>query len=498
MGGRKAVAAGLLKLHRVPLTASSPHLWILAAMFVIGIVFYYPQQILSIESPSLFSFLGLTRHSMERILFLVPATYASMVFGPRVGLVTLGLALAVILPRAFLLSVDQADALFQTGSVIITGVLINLWVNFKHKENLAFRRLAMRFEESEKQARASEQRYRYLFENASDAIWVQDVNGYLMESNRAFESLTGFKQAELKGVNLAKFLSQESLALAKEIRLKLVNGENYEQPYEQQFFVKDGVSKTVMMSTNAIITGGRITGFEHVARDVTRERQQQQNVRAYINQITRAQEEERKRVARDLHDDISPSILILIQKLDILVSGRRPKTAELKNSLQQIRSQAVEALEALRTTAQGLRPRIIDDLGLVAAVEWIAEELERDQQIQVTVEAEGIESELSPETQIVLFRIAQEALNNIRKHARASRVAIRITREDDDIVMTVTDDGIGFEVPERVEDMVSAGKLGLMGMYERARLLEGSFQVKSRPGETTRITVRLPAHIRGE
>jgi two-component system sensor histidine kinase DegS len=497
MAGRKAVAADFLKLRRVPLTVSSPHLWLLAVMFIIGIIFYYPQQILSIESPSLFSFLGLTHHAVERILFLIPISYASVVFGPRVGLVTLGAALAVILQRIFLISVDKAEAFFQTGSVTVTGILIILWVNIKHKENLAYQRLVTRLEESENQTSVSERRYRYLFENASDAIWVQDVNGYLMESNRAFESLTGFKQAELNGVNLAKFLSQESLALAKEIRVKLVNNEKFKQPYEQQFYVKDGVLKTVMMSTNAIITGGRITGFEHVARDVTRERQQQQNVRAYINQITRAQEEERKRVARDLHDDISPSILILIQKLDNLISGRRLKVPELKENLQRIRGQAVEALEALRTTAQGLRPRIIDDLGLVAAVEWIADELERDRQIQVKVEVEGMERELSQETQIGLFRIAQEALNNIRKHAQASRVTIRITGDDNYITMTITDNGTGFEVPDMVEDMVSAGKLGLMGMYERAKLLDGSFQVKSRPGESTQIIVKLPGRVRG-
>ena len=192
------------------------------------------------------------------------------------------------------------------------------------------------------------------------------------------------------------------------------------------------------------------------------------------------------------------------------VSGRGPSAADTgraqkaKKSVKrsppvamEIKVLAVEALESLRMTAQGLRPRIIDDLGLVAAVEWIAEELERDYQIQVKVEVEGMERELTPEAQIVLFRIAQEALNNIRKHAQASRVAIKITSDDDVITMTITDNGTGFEVPERVEDMVSTGKLGLMGMYERARLLDGSFQVKSQPG-ATRITVRLPGHIRGE
>ena len=142
-----------------------------------------------------------------------------------------------------------------------------------------------------------------------------------------------------------------------------------------------------------------------------------------------------------------------------------------------------------------MRPRIIDDLGLVAALEWIAEELERDQKIEMQVEATGIDRELSPEIQIVLFRIAQEALNNIRKHAKASRVTIKVEGGDEHITMTVADDGQGFKVPERIEDMVSAGRLGLMGMYERARLLNGNLQIKSAPGKGTELMVRLPWQV---
>jgi two-component system sensor histidine kinase DegS len=296
----------------------------------------------------------------------------------------------------------------------------------------------------------------------------------------------------MRGVHLVKFLSDESLALAREVRNKLVNGEEFEQPYEQQFYVKGGAVKTVKMSTNAVMSGGKITGFEHVARDVTQEKQQQENVRAYIQQITRAQEEERKRIARDLHDDVSPDIIILMQKLDNLTSTQRLKLSTVRENIEEVRGQAVKALESLRATAQGLRPRIIDDVGLVAALEWIAEELERDQKIQTRVETRNMERELSPETQILLFRIAQEALNNIRKHARASMVTIRVEGGENNITMTVTDDGQGFEAPGKIEGMVSAGRLGLMGMHERARLLNGTLQIKSAPGKGTEVTVKIP------
>jgi two-component system sensor histidine kinase DegS len=462
------------------------------AMFAIGIILHYPQQILRIESESLLSVVGLAHYAIERILFLIPITYAGMYFGTRTGLISLAIALAIILPRLFQTSEYRTEAIMETATVVILGILINLWFGTRRKENELYRQLINRLEESEQEISMSEQKYRYLFENASDAIWVQDVNGLFVDGNRAFETLTGFTVDELKGVQLAKFLSPESLNLAREIRDKLVKKEEFEQPYEQQFYIKDGSMMSVKMSTNAVMSGGRISGFEHVARDITEEKRRQENILSYARQITRTQEEERKRIARDLHDDVSPLLLVLIQKLDNLASGQRPKVSALKENLQGLREQAVEALESLRSCAQGLRPRIIDDLGLVAAIEWIGDGLERDQGISTSVEVLNIERDISPETQIVLFRIAQEALNNIRKHAQASRVNIKMEDRDNDIIMTITDDGKGFEVPERAEDMVSAGRLGLMGMYERARLLNGDLQILSEPGKGTKLTVRLP------
>lgn len=338
----------------------------------------------------------------------------------------------------------------------------------------------------------SEQKYRHLFEAASDAIWVQDVHGIFVDGNRGWQKLTGFTVEEIRGVNVSKYLNEEALALAREVKRKLVTGQPFEQPYEQKVYVKGGSEKTVMMSTNALISEGKITGFEHIARDVTLERQQQANVRAYIQQITRAQEEERKRIARDLHDDVSPDIIILIQKLDNITSNPKPKLAEIRAGLKEVREQAEKALEGLRATAQGLRPRIIDDLGLVAALEWIAEELERDQKIQVSVKTKNMDRTLSSETQILLFRIAQEALNNIRKHAHAANVTIKLEGGEDYIEMMVADDGLGFKAPDKIEGMVSAGRLGLMGMHERARLLNGTLKIKSAPAKGTEINVRLP------
>jgi len=113
---------------------SNPHFWAVVIMFAIGIALHYPQQILSTSSPSLFSFLGLTRHAVERIFLLLPISYAGFIFGMKAGLASLAVALIIMLPRIFLISEYLPDALLETGGVIIIGGLVNLWFEGYRRE----------------------------------------------------------------------------------------------------------------------------------------------------------------------------------------------------------------------------------------------------------------------------------------------------------------------------------------------------------------------------
>jgi len=265
------------------------------------------------------------------------------------------------------------------------------------------------------------------------------------------------------------------LELAREVRRQLLEGKEVAQPYEQRLVRKDGTVGTMKMATSLVVIDGESVGFQHVARDITEEKQLQENSRFYVQLITKAQEEERKRIARELHDDVSSSLLLLIQHLDTLIpsSGSRQSQA-LKEEVETLRSRAVEALGQLRRCAQDLRPRILDDLGLVAALEWMTEDMGKNYGVMAHVEVTGTERGLPVAVQILLFRIAQEALSNIRRHAEASKVTVKLGFGDDSITMTVSDNGKGFEVPERIGDLLNAGSLGIMGMSERAQLLGGT------------------------
>jgi len=338
-----------------------------------------------------------------------------------------------------------------------------------------------------------DQSYRYLFENASDAMWVHDMKGNIVAANKACEELTGHSRQELVGANIDKFLTKEFLDSAKELRRRLLDGESLEQPYEQQLVRKDGVTRIIRMVTSPVIINGEMKGFQHIARDVTEERRLQENMRVFSQLCIQAQERERQRIALELHDDVVQALLLISQHLDMMASIPGAKLSKpVQEEIENLHTLSNDAIARLRRCAQDLRPRILDDLGLVAALEWMADDLIKSGRIDAHVHVLGIEQALSGDVQLLLFRIAQEALSNIRKHAGASHVWITIEFGNHRIILTVKDNGKGFKVPERIEDLAGLGRLGLAGMHERARLIGGTLGLKSEPGQGTIVTVAVP------
>lgn len=341
--------------------------------------------------------------------------------------------------------------------------------------------------------RLSEAKYRALFQESSDAILVHDMKGTITGANKACEKLLGYTVVELAGKKVREFLIEDGLTLARQMRKRLLNGEKIEQRYEQHIFRRDGTEAIIELTTRIIIVGGKPVGYEHIGRDVTEERKMQDNLRFYLKEVLQAQEEERKRLSRELHDDAGQSLLLLIHRLDALASDPKNKLDEpAKDKIARLHGLAVKILDGLRRYAQELRPAILDHMGLVAALGWMAENVNREQGAKVTVEVRGTECELSPEVRLVLFRIAQEALNNVKKHSEATTAVVKLEYEPQKIILTITDNGKGFALPKRLGDLASIGKLGLTGMEERARLLGGTLQVQSKQGEGTTVTAELP------
>lgn len=349
------------------------------------------------------------------------------------------------------------------------------------KERLATQRLA-----------ASERSYRGLFENAHDAIWVHDLDGNYIVANRASEKVTGYSVDELKRMNVKDFLTEEGLHLAREVRRKLLAGESLEQPYEQHMTGRGGTKSILKVTTSLVVEDGKVTGFHHIARDVTEEMRLRENLDLYLGQVTKAQEEERKRIARELHDETIQALVVLSRQLEDAASSGRGLPEDKRLLLESLRQQTTSIMDGVRRMTQDLRPSTLDRLGLLPGLEWLANDMSRYSGIVTKVDMIGQGRRLPPDVELMLFRIAQEALRNVWRHSQATEVEVIAEFHDKKVVVTIKDNGKGFNVPGTVGDLTRDGKLGLTGMHERARLVGGSVTLHSEPGKGTTIVVEVP------
>jgi PAS domain S-box-containing protein len=342
--------------------------------------------------------------------------------------------------------------------------------------------------------RASEKAYRELFENAHDAIIFQDLDGKIAVTNAAALKLGDYAESELIGRNVREVLTPGGLEIAREVKRRLLQGEVIDRAYDQQFIKKDGSLAYVKLTTSLVSDGRRPKGFQHIARDVTDEKRLEENLRFYLREATRAQEEERKRIARDLHDETAQELVALSRELDKLAIrfGRRSENARAR--IRELQDWVGKVLDGVRRFGQDLRPSVLDDLGLLPALQWLAADIEKRFGIEVRTNVVGDERRLPPDAELLLFRIAQEALHNVWRHSGASRASLVVEFEDDTVRLSVRDNGTGFEVPERAGDLAEQGKLGLAGMQERARLLGATLNLESKPGEGTTVSVETAVH----
>ena len=164
--------------------------------------------------------------------------------------------------------------------------------------------------------------------------------------------------------------------------------------------------------------------------------------------------------------------------------------------LEELRELTGSILQGVRRFSQDLRPPVLDDLGLLPALEGMTDDLCKEDGIEARLEVVGVQRRLPPETELALFRIAQEAQTNVKKHSRASMVVVTIEFTDTRIRITVSDNGEGFQVPTMLGSLAQSGKMGLIGMQERAQLLGGTLALQSAPGQGTVIWVDVPASTR--
>ncbi|MHB8086269.1 MAG: sensor histidine kinase [Dehalococcoidia bacterium] len=209
-----------------------------------------------------------------------------------------------------------------------------------------------------------------------------------------------------------------------------------------------------------------------------------------VARILRVQENERKRFARDLHDDAIQDLLVIVNHLHALEAvnnGELPR--ETKSRVERVENEILRVIDKIRKMSQGLRTSVLDNTGLVPAVKWLAESVSQETDIKMRVTVNGKQHKMKPEIEMLIFRIAQEALSNVKQHSKATQAEVVLDFAARDIKMTVQDNGCGFVIPSNLSDDIENSQLGLDIMKQRAKLLGGSLNIQSEQGKGTVLTV---------
>lgn len=213
-----------------------------------------------------------------------------------------------------------------------------------------------------------------------------------------------------------------------------------------------------------------------------------QRLREVAARALNAEEEERKRIARELHDETAQRLAALLIRLRIVRAAGEDRREE---TLEEVRAEIADVLEGISRYARGLRPPALDELGLTSAVESYARALADATTLRVELEADPLKGLVAPETELAVYRIVQESLSNVVRHAGASRAKVTLRRDESRLIATVSDDGIGFPADEVLAGRVGPG-LGLFGMQERAAYVGGTISVLSGGGQGTTVRVEVP------
>ena len=221
-------------------------------------------------------------------------------------------------------------------------------------------------------------------------------------------------------------------------------------------------------------------------------RQQQALIQQLLHRAITAQEDERARLARELHDEIGQTLTAVQLSLDRLARTLPTDDPGPRERLDRARTLTEQALTDLRRMIAALRPGVLDQLGLLPALGWVADHTLRPLGVIVTIASSGLQERLPAEIETILFRIAQEAMSNVARHSGASHLSIHLAREDDQATMVLTDDGRGFDPAAVTAAPDQSHGLGLAGMQERASLAGGQVTVESVPGRGTTVRVVMP------
>ena len=353
---------------------------------------------------------------------------------------------------------------------------------------------------AEQAIRESEEKFRRIFEESPIGIELYNSQGNLIDANPACSAIFGIADiAEIKGINLF-----DNPNLPEDAKAMLLRGETvkYESTYDFEKIkrhayyktTKSGVSYLDMLFTHLRVKGkDTFAGSLLLIRDITRRRKIEEHVRSLSHQLMKAEEMTRQRLSCDLHDHLAQDLSTLKINLDTLFDDFPNAPDEPKQRLSGLSKQVQGIIMSVRNLAYNLSPASLSQLGLVPIIRQYSEEFAQINGIKVDYFSAGMDHvKLDFDTEIGLYRVIQEALKNIKRHAEAEHVSIRLIASFPKIILRIEDDGKGFDLETRLEDALNERRMGIRSMEERVALLNGKIKVDSRPMQGTKIVAEVP------
>jgi PAS domain S-box-containing protein len=371
-----------------------------------------------------------------------------------------------------------------------------------------------------KRAQEANSRLAAIVESSDDAIISKTLDGVITSWNRGAKRIYGYPAEEVVGRPITILVPPDHHDEIPEILRRVRRGEKVDH-YETERIRKDGGRIHVSLTVSPIAdSAGNIFGASAVARDVTERRRAEEKIRRLneeleervaertaalveregrlkelVGKLVTAQEEERRRVAYELHDGLTQVAIAAHQYLQAFADGHPPGSTVGEGELDWVLELAQRTVKEARRVIEGLRPTALDDFGLAVAVRQLVEDLAREGW-EVGYEEDIGEGRLPPQVETALYRVAQEALANARKHAKTTRARVALRRLGK-VHLEIADDGRGFDPVASGRATGPGEKVGLLGMRERVALLGGRLEVKSEPGRGTVVIAEVPVPVPG-
>jgi PAS domain S-box-containing protein len=346
--------------------------------------------------------------------------------------------------------------------------------------------------QAEQAFRLSEGRLAGILDLAEDAIIVIDQDRAIGLFNQGAVKLFGYEPHEILGAPIDRLLTEPlHLDAAPSAGLVAPTAEperRLAHPRDVSAVRSDGTAFPAEASVSKLTVGHKTT-WTIILRDLTDRLRIEEQLHSLTTQLITAQEEERRRISRELHDDINQRLALVAIEMGSLEAHPPTAVEAIRSAFQSLTQRLASISDDVRRMAYQFHPSVLDDLGLFAALQYLTDDISEKTGIKIILVQEEFADPLPKEIASCLYRITQESLANVTKHAQASRVELELTCDGQEITLSIRDGGVGFDL-ERVR--AHHGGLGLVNMRERVRSIHGRFEIQSQPGEGTHIMVSIP------